>query len=184
MSSREPPLARNSFHAETPRPPRSEYPLITGFLAAHGVDAQTRDQGSGVGKEGGSHPATAAGTGPADSPIRPDHSNWNCPSNAMAGCSRPAKDFYGCLPLTRHGHRCILNPVTPKVSSHTLYCSLDSKGRKNRCISIPKTGAPELLLHNLSGHFGLSQKLVGRNDENVPMLLLRYTWIVRLVELN
>jgi hypothetical protein len=50
-------------------------------------------------------------SGPVDRPIHPDHSKWNCPSNAMAGCSRPATDFYGNLPLTRHGHRCPLHMI-------------------------------------------------------------------------
>ena len=50
MASRAPFLPETHSHAETPSPPRLEYPFITGFLAAHGVAAQTRDQGSGVGK--------------------------------------------------------------------------------------------------------------------------------------
>jgi hypothetical protein len=50
MASPAPLRKETPFHAETPSPPRLEYPFITGFLAAHGVAAQTRDQGSGVGK--------------------------------------------------------------------------------------------------------------------------------------
>ena len=101
-----PPPARNSFSRRDAEPAEVGIPFMTAFLDARGGTAQTRDQGSGVGKEGGSHPSTAAGSGPADSPSHPDHSKWNCPSNAMAGCSGPSTDFHGSLPLIRHGHRC------------------------------------------------------------------------------
>jgi hypothetical protein len=106
MSSRAPLLPETHCRVDTPSPPRLEYPFITGFLAAHQGAAQTRDQGSGVGKERGSHPSTAAGSGPADSPIHPDHSRWNCSSNAMAGGSGPSTEFYSSLPLTQDGPRC------------------------------------------------------------------------------
>jgi hypothetical protein len=90
----------------TPRPPRLEYLFITALLDARGVTAQARDQGSGVGKQGGGHPSTAAGSDPEDSPIHPDPSKWNCSSNARADRSGPSTECYDCLPRTRHGHRC------------------------------------------------------------------------------
>jgi hypothetical protein len=101
-----PPPARNSFSRRDAEPAEVGIPSITAFLDARGGAAQTRDQGSGVGNEGACHLSTAAGGGPVGRPIHPDHSKWNCSSNAMAGCSGPSTDFYGSLPLTRHGHRC------------------------------------------------------------------------------
>jgi hypothetical protein len=41
-------------------------------------------------------------SGPVDRPIHPDHSRWNCYSNAMAGRPCPFTDFYDFLPLTRN----------------------------------------------------------------------------------
>ena len=83
----EPAEVRLPFHHRFPRCTRSH--------------CSTRNQRSGVGKQGGSYPSTVAGSGPADIPIHPDHSKWNCSSNAMAGRSGPSTDCYGRRPLTR-----------------------------------------------------------------------------------
>jgi hypothetical protein len=105
MPSRPPLLKETHSHAETPRPPRLEHPFITGFLAARRGTAQTRDQGSGIRKEAGGDPSSAAGSGPGDRPIHPDPSKWNCSWTAMGGCSDPLTDLNDGLPLPRHGHR-------------------------------------------------------------------------------
>jgi hypothetical protein len=43
---------------------------------------------------------------PLTAQSHPDPSKWNCGPNAMASCPGPSTDFYGSLPLSRHGHRC------------------------------------------------------------------------------
>jgi hypothetical protein len=113
MSSRAPLLPETHFTPRRRARRGWNTLFIMELLDARRGTAQTRDQSSGVGKQGGSHPSTPAGSGPADIPIHPDPSKWNCSSNARAGCSGPFKDFYGSLPLTGHGHRC---PYLSKIS--------------------------------------------------------------------
>ena len=100
MSSRAPLLPETHFHAETPSPPRLEYPSsrLPWMRAEALLKRETMAQESGK-KVVAIHrllPPLVQLTVPF---IR-NNSTWNSPSNAMAGCSGLSADYYDCLPLT------------------------------------------------------------------------------------
>jgi hypothetical protein len=107
-----PPPARNSF------PSRGWKTLHHGFPGCVWRRCSNARPRLGSREEVTGHPSTAAGSGPTDSPTHPDHSKWNCASNAMDGCPGPSTETYECLPLTRHAHVCA--PPAWKDSSRPL----------------------------------------------------------------